>query len=277
MLPTMHDTARRPILEVKDLGVTARKTTILNGVNMRLYDSEILGIVGPSGAGKSTLLRAINRLLELQPGYSTSGSILLHGKEILSRSVDPDALRERIGMIFQQPTVFPASIAENVLFGAKRLRKLPRSERAALVESSLRAAALWDEVKDRLKDSARRLSIGQQQRLCLARTIATDPEIVLMDEPTSALDPKASEAVEAGILSMKSSRSVIIVTHNLEQARRLTDWIACLCTDNGHGEVLESACCDAFFASDTCQRVFSSLESAIPVLPDRLPPISSKK
>ena len=277
MPQTMHDIARKPILEIKDLSVTARKTPILSGVNMRLYDSEVLGIVGPSGAGKSTLLRAINRLLELQAGYSTTGSILLHGEEILTRSVDPDALRERIGMIFQQPTVFPASIAENVLFGAKRLRKLPRSERAALVESSLKAAALWDEVKDRLKDSARRLSIGQQQRLCLARTIATDPEIVLMDEPTSALDPKASEAVEAGILSMKSTRSVIIVTHNLEQARRLTDWVSCLCTDNGHGEVLESACCDAFFSSDTCQRVFSNLERTPSELPDRLPPISSKK
>ncbi|MGJ8642337.1 MAG: phosphate ABC transporter ATP-binding protein [Luteolibacter sp.] len=270
----MHNTAKKPILEIRDLGVKARKTRILSGVNMRLHQDEVLGIVGPSGAGKSTLLRAINRLLELQPGYSVSGSILLHGEEILSSSVDPDSLRERIGMIFQQPTIFPASIAENVLFGAKRLRKLPRSERAALVESSLRSAALWDEVKDRLKDSARRLSIGQQQRLCLARTIATDPEIVLMDEPTSALDPKASEAVETGILSMKSSRSVIIVTHNLDQARRLTDWVACLCTDNGHGEVLESACCDAFFSSETCQRVFSNLESTPATLPTNIPALT---
>ncbi len=267
------------ILEIKDLGVTVRKTRILSGVNMRLKKGEVLGIVGPSGAGKSTLLLAINRLLELQPGYSTTGSILFHGEEILSRRVNPDSLRERIGMIFQQPTVFPASIFENVLFGAKRLRRLSRSERAALVESSLKSAALWDEVKDRLKDSASRLSIGQQQRLCLARTIATDPEIILMDEPTSALDPKAAEAVEAGILSMKSSRSVIIVTHNLDQARRLTDWVSCLCTDNGHGEVLESACCDAFFSSAACQRVFSTLPTD-PILKtdvQRLPPIFSTK
>lgn len=273
----MLETEKKAILEIRDLGVTARKAHILSGVNMRLHESEILGIVGPSGAGKSTLLRAINRLLELQPGYRVSGSICLYGEEILSRSVDSDTLRERIGMIFQQPTVFPTSIYENVLFGAKRLRKLPRSERASLVEASLRAAALWDEVKNRLKDSARRLSIGQQQRLCLARTIATDPEIVLMDEPTSALDPKAAEAVEASILSMKSSRSVIIVTHNLDQARRLTDWVACLCADNGHGEVLESACCDAFFSSDACQRVFSNLETNSSNLPARIPPILTNK
>lgn len=273
----MPKTSKKILLEIGNLSVTARKTPILSGVNMRLYQSEVLGIVGPSGAGKSTLLRAINRLLELQPGYRTSGSIRLHGEEILSPTVDPDSLRERIGMIFQQPTVFPTSISENVLFGAKRLRKLPRTQRTALVESSLRAAALWDEVKDRLKDSARRLSIGQQQRLCLARTIATDPEIVLMDEPTSALDPKAAEAVEAGILSMKSSRSVIIVTHNLDQARRLTDWVACLCTDSGHGQILESACCDAFFSSDACHRVFSNLESTPTSLPSRLPPILSNK
>lgn len=255
----MHDTPVQPILQVLDLGVTVGNRRILSGVNLRLKQGEILGIVGPSGAGKSTLLRAINRLLELQSGYSVTGSIQFHGKEILSRSVDPDALRERIGMIFQQPTVFPASIFENVLFGANRLRKLPKSERAALVESTLTSAALWDEVKDRLHDSARRLSIGQQQRLCLARTLAVDPEIVLMDEPTSSLDPKATEAIEAGILSMRSTRSVILVTHHLDQARRLTDWVACLCADNGYGEVLESACCDAFFSSEACRRVFSTL------------------
>lgn len=248
------------ILEIRDLGISVRRRKILAGVDLDLVKGQVLGIVGPSGAGKSTLLRAINRLLDLQPGYRVTGSIRFHGEEILQRSVNPDALRERIGMIFQHPAVFPVSIAENVLFGARRLRKLSRKDRAELVEKSLREAALWDEVKDRLKDSAQRLSIGQQQRLCLARTLAVDPEIVLMDEPTSALDPRAAEAVEAGIFSMRSARSVILVTHNLDQARRLTDWVACLCADQGHGEILESACCDAFFESDSCRRVFSKLE-----------------
>ena len=250
-----------PILETRDLTVHVRSQLILDRVSLKIMPGQVLGIVGPSGAGKSTLLRALNRLLELQSGYRVSGDILFHGQEIHRRTIDPDALRQRIGMIFQQPVVFPVSITENVLFGAKRLRKLRKPDRAALLEKSLRDAALWDEVKDRLHDSALRLSIGQQQRLCLARTLALDPEIILMDEPTSALDPRASEAIEERILAMKATRTVVLVTHNLDQARRVTDWVVCLCADNGHGELLESACCDAFFSSDTCQRVFEKMET----------------
>jgi phosphate transport system ATP-binding protein len=263
-----------PILETRDLTVTARGRLILERVSLKIMPGEVLGIVGPSGAGKSTLLRALNRLLELQSGYRVTGEILFHGQEIHHRSIDPDALRERIGMIFQQPVVFPVSIAENVLFGAKRLRKLRKSDRAALLEKSLREAALWDEVKDRLHDSALRLSIGQQQRLCLARTLALDPEIVLMDEPTSALDPRASEAIEERILAMKASRTVVLVTHNLDQARRVTDWVACLCADKGHGELLESACCDAFFSSDVCQRVFDILDAGAVLPPAPIPSLA---
>ncbi len=273
MPPTMSD--RSPILEIRNLGVSVGGRAIIGSVNLTLEAGQVLGILGPSGAGKSTLLRSINRLLELQPGFRVTGSIRFHGCEILDRAVDPDALRERIGMIFQQPAVFPASIADNVIFGARRLRRLNKRDRGELIEKSLREAALWDEVKDRLTEPARRLSIGQQQQLCLARTLAVDPEIVLMDEPTSALDPRAAEAVEAGILSMRATRSVILVTHNLDQARRLTDWIACLCTDNGHGEILESACCDAFFESDSCQRVFSKLDEDPPSAKafTRIPPL----
>jgi phosphate transport system ATP-binding protein len=251
----------KPILETRNLTVTARGKLILDRVSLKIMPGQVLGIVGPSGAGKSTLLRALNRLLEQQSGYRVTGDILFHGQEIHQRSIDPDALRERIGMIFQQPVVFPVSIAENVLFGAKRLRKLSKPARSELLEKSLREAAIWDEVKDRLHDSARRLSIGQQQRLCLARTLALDPEVILMDEPTSALDPRASEAIEERILAMKASHSVVLVTHNLDQARRVTDWVACLCADKGHGELLESACCDAFFSSDACQRVFETLDA----------------
>ena len=248
------------ILEITDLNIQVRGKQIIKNVNFTLNQGDVLGLVGPSGAGKSTLLRAINRLLELQPGYKITGSIQLHGEEILSSSVNPDALRERIGMVFQQPSVFPTSISENVLFGAKRLKKLSKPQKQELIESSLTSAALWNEVKDRLNDSALQLSIGQQQRLCIARTLATDPEIILMDEPTSALDPKASEVVEASIESMKSSRSIIIVTHNLNQARCVADWVTCLCAEDGYGEVIESARCDAFFTSDACQRIFSTLE-----------------
>jgi phosphate transport system ATP-binding protein len=250
-----------PILQTRGLTVTVRGQLVLDRVSLKIMRGQVLGIVGPSGAGKSTLLRALNRLLEIQAGYRVTGEILFHGREIHDRAVDPDALRERIGMIFQQPVVFPVSIAENVLFGAKRLRKLRKSDHAGLLEKSLREAALWDEVKDRLHDSALRLSIGQQQRLCLARTLALDPEIILMDEPTSALDPRASDAIEERILAMKASRAVVLVTHNLDQARRVTDWVACLCADRGHGELLESACCDAFFSSDVCQRVFETLDA----------------
>lgn len=251
-----------PILETRGLSVSVRGRLVLDKVCVKVMPGQVLGIVGPSGAGKSTLLRALNRLLELQSGYVVTGEVLFHGQNVYSHSVDPDALRERIGMIFQQPVVFPATIAENVLFGARRLRKTSKSDRADLLEKSLREAALWNEVKDRLTDSARRLSLGQQQRLCLARALALDPEIILMDEPTSALDPRASEIIEAGILAMKSHRSVVLVTHNLEQARRVTDWMACLCSDNGHGQLLESACCDAFFSSDSCQRAFEGLEGS---------------
>lgn len=262
-----------PILETRDLTISARGRLILDRVCLKIMPGQVLGIVGPSGAGKSTLLRALNRLLELQSGYRVAGEILFHGQEIHHRSIDPDALRERIGMIFQQPVVFPVTIAENVLFGAKRLRKLSKPARAELLEKSLREAAIWDEVKDRLHDSARRLSIGQQQRLCLARTLALDPEVILMDEPTSSLDPKATEAIEERILAMKASRCVVLVTHNLDQARRVTDWVACLCADKGHGELLESACCDAFFANDACQRVFNTLETAVdfPPVPESHP------
>lgn len=249
-----------PILDIRNLTVTARGRLILDRISLQAHRGQVLGIIGPSGAGKSTLLRAINRMLELQPGYRIHGQIHFHGHDIHHSQVDPDSLRQRIGMIFQQPVVFPTTIAKNVLFGAARLKRLDKPQRANLLESSLREAALWDEVKDRLHDSALRLSIGQQQRLCLARTLALDPEVILMDEPTSALDPKATEAIEERILAMKATRSVVLVTHNLDQARRVTDWVACLCADKGHGELLESACCDAFFSKSSCRATVEEMD-----------------
>ncbi|MGF1657363.1 MAG: phosphate ABC transporter ATP-binding protein [Verrucomicrobiales bacterium] len=250
-----------PILRVENLGVTIGRTTILEKISLEVSPYTVFGLVGSSGAGKSTLLRCLNRMIEMTPGVRIDGSIHFHGRETLNGAVDGDALRARIGMIFQQPVVFPTSIEGNVLFGVRRLRRLSRSDSAGLVEQSLREASLWEEVKNRLRKPAQTLSIGQQQRLCLSRTLATDPEVILMDEPTSALDARSTEAIESLILRMKEKRTIVLVTHNLGQARRVTDWVACLCpsASTGAGELLESACCDSFFDSDTCRLVFQTL------------------
>jgi phosphate transport system ATP-binding protein len=246
------------VFQIRDLNVAARGRTILKGIDLDLREREVLGVLGPSGAGKSTLLRAFNRMLELQEGYRVQGALRFKNQDI--RELDGDRLRERIGMIFQQPVVFPTTIAKNVRFGVARLRRLDRGERGEILERALRDAALWDEVKDRLHEPASRLSIGQQQRLCLARALALDPEIVLMDEPTSALDPKATEAIEERILSLKETRAVVLVTHNLAQARRVTDRVACLCADRGYGELLESAVCDGVMSSPACRATIDQLE-----------------
>jgi len=251
-----------PVLETRNLSVSFKGKAIINDINLKLMPQQVLGIVGPSGAGKSTLMKTFNRLIELQRGYSVTGSILFHQQEIHHRSVNPDVLRQRIGIIFQQPAVFPKSIQANVLFGLKYTGRHSKSELQMVLEKSLHEAALWDEVKDRLKESALCLSIGQQQRLCIARTLALDPEILLMDEPTSALDPRATEKIEESIITMKKKRSIVLVTHNLDQARRVTDWISCLCNESGYGEVLESACCDAFFSTPACREVFQTMEES---------------
>ncbi len=250
-----------PLLRVENLSVAIGRTRILENISIEVQPRTVFGLVGPSGAGKSTLLRCLNRMIEMTPGSQVSGYVEYHGRNIFDLAVDADALRARIGMIFQQPVVFPTSIERNVLFGIRRLRRLHRCEASDLVEKSLHEAALWNEVKDRLCSPGQALSIGQQQRLCLARTLATDPEVILMDEPTSALDARSSEAIESLILRLKTSRTIVLVTHNLGQARRVTDWVACLCPSEstGAGEMLESACCDAFFGSETCHRVFRTL------------------
>lgn len=249
------DTA--PVLATEGLGVNVGGRVILRDVSLRIAPRQVYGLVGPSGAGKSTLLRAFNRLLDLQPGYTVRGRVLFKGRDVRARGEDADALRRRIGMVFQQPAVFPTSIAANVVFGARHHVPLTKAARVELVEASLRQAGLWNEVKDRLAESALRLSVGQQQRLCLARTLAVDPEVVLMDEPTSALDARSTELIEQLILELKRTRTVVLVTHNLEQARRVTDWVTCLCPQDGAGVVLDSACCDAFFANPACLRAFT--------------------
>lgn len=248
-----------PVLAVRKVAVHANGKPLLRNVSFEVQRNQVLGIIGPSGAGKSTLLRTLNRLTDLIPGLRVSGDIRLHGDSIFGSSVDVNALRARVGMLFQQPVIFPASIAENVLFGAKRLQRLSRGERAELIERSLREAALWDEVKDRLRSSALALSVGQQQRLCLARTLAVQPEIILMDEPTSALDPRSTQAIEELILRLKERHTIVLVTHNVTQARRVTDWLACVCVRDGAGEIVESACCDALLGNPQCREVIEYL------------------
>jgi phosphate transport system ATP-binding protein len=255
-------TAVAPLLEARNLEVRAQGRPLIRNVNFGVQPGQVFGLIGPSGAGKSTLLRALNRLADLIPGLSVRGEVTLHGESIYARGVDVNALRARIGMLFQQPVVFPTSIAENVLFGAKRLRKLSRSERTELVESALTEAALWSEVKDRLRSPATVLSVGQQQRLSLARTLAVKPEVILMDEPTSALDPKSTQAIEELILRLKERHTIVIVTHNVAQARRVTDWIACVCIRDGVGEIVESACCDAVLGNPQCREVIEYLAHA---------------
>ncbi len=251
-----------PILEARGLTVRAGGKALLREVSFAAPPGQVFGIIGPSGAGKSTLLRALNRLTDLFPGLHVSGEVLLNGASVHAPGMDVNVLRARIGMLFQQPVVFPVSVEENVLFGARRLRQLNRPERAALVESALREATLWDEMKDRLRTAATLLSVGQQQRLCLARTLAVEPQIILMDEPTSALDPKSTQAIEDLIVRLKARRTIVLVTHNVAQARRVADWVACVCVREGAGEIVESACCDAVLGNPQCREVIEYLSRA---------------
>jgi phosphate transport system ATP-binding protein len=257
--PTCATPAPRPVLETRALKVSAGARVILRQVDLRILPGQVFGIIGPSGAGKSTLLKCLNRLIDLTPNLRTEGDVLFHGESLYRAGVDVDALRARIGMIFQQPVVFPRSIADNAVFGARHLQRLNRRQKQALAEQALREAALWDEVKDRLRDSALRLSVGQQQRLCLARALATGADVILMDEPTSALDPKSTEAIEELILRLKARHTIVLVTHNVAQARRVTDWLACVCVRDGAGEVVETACCDAMLDHPQCREVMEYL------------------
>lgn len=220
--------ATRAVLQVCDLSVCAGKRLLLRTQNLTFAAGQMVALVGPSGAGKSTLLKCLNRLIDLTPGLVVSGDVLFHGRSIYAADTDVDALRARIGMLFQQPAVFPITLRKNVLFGVRHLGRIPKSDWQEVLERSLREASLWNEVKDRLDESALKLSVGQQQRLCLARTLAVDPEVILLDEPTSALDPRSTEAVEESLLRLKGKRTLVLVTHNLSQAQRLAEGIVTL-------------------------------------------------
>jgi phosphate transport system ATP-binding protein len=234
----MSDSAAS-ILRLENVSVVAGAKPILRGVTLDVPEGSVFGLIGPSGVGKSTLLKCCNRLTDLIPGLRVEGSITFRGQSVLGRRIDADALRAKIGILFQQPAVFPRSIMANVLFGVSHLGSVPRRELPMVAERALREVALWDEVKDRLTSSAIYLSVGQQQRLCLARTLATNPDVILMDEPTSALDPQASEVIEQLILRLRGPRSVVIVTHNFAQARRVCDRVARLALVHNIGTVVE--------------------------------------
>ena len=196
----------------------------LKNINLDFHDRQVTALIGPSGCGKSTLLRTFNRMYALYPGQRATGRIMMDGEDILTSKEDLSMLRARIGMVFQKPTPFPMSIHDNVAFGVKLYETLGKADMADRVEDSLRRAALWDEVKDKLNTSGLGLSGGQQQRLCVARCIAVRPEVLLLDEPTSALDPISSAKLEETVTQLKTDYTIIIVTHNLGQAARLSQY-----------------------------------------------------
>ena len=198
----------------------------LKNISLPLHDKRVTAFIGPSGCGKSTLLRILNRIYELYPGQRATGEVLVDGENILTPGLDLNLLRAKIGMVFQKPTPFPMSIYDNIAFGIRLYERLTRSELDDRVEAALRHAALWDEVKDKLRQSGLGLSGGQQQRLCIARAVAVEPEILLLDEPASALDPLSTQRIEELIAELKDDYCIAIVTHNMQQAARSSDYTA---------------------------------------------------
>ncbi len=213
-------------ISIRRLSFYYGESMALKDIGLPLYENKVTAFIGPSGCGKSTLLRVLNRMYDLYPNQRAEGEVTLDGMDILSRAVDPNLLRARVGMVFQKPTPFPMTIYENIAFGIRLYEKLSRSEMDVRVEQSLRRAALWEEVKDKLGASGLSLSGGQQQRLCIARTVAVKPEVILLDEPCSALDPISTAKIEELIDELKADYTIVIVTHNMQQAARVSDFTA---------------------------------------------------
>jgi len=230
-------------IAVKNLDFFYGENKALKNINLDFKDRHITALIGPSGCGKSTLLRIFNRICSLYPEQRAVGEILLDGYNILGPNVDVNELRSRVGMVFQKPTPFPMSIYDNVAFGIRLYEKPAKSELDGRVEAALRRAALWDEVKDKLKSSGMGLSGGQQQRLCIARTIAQQPEVILFDEPTSALDPISTGKIEDLLEEMRHDFTIAIVTHNMQQAARISQYTAFMYL----GEVIEFASTNTIF------------------------------
>jgi phosphate transport system ATP-binding protein len=240
-----------PVLETEELWVRYGEKAAVKDITLKIPRNRVVAFIGPSGCGKSTLLRCFNRMNDLVPAARVEGSVRYRGDELYGPDVDPVDVRRRIGMVFQKPNPFPKSIYDNVAFGA-RINGY-RGDMDELVERSLRQAALWDEVKDRLQEGALGLSGGQQQRLVVARALAIEPEVILMDEPTSALDPIATQRIEELIFDLKQDYSVVIVTHNMQQAARISDYTAFLYM----GDLIEYGNTDQLFTNPKEERTES--------------------
>jgi phosphate transport system ATP-binding protein len=232
-------------VSVRNLDFYYGNTRALKAINVPLYDRQVTAFIGPSGCGKSTLLRVLNRMYDLYPNQRAEGEVLLGGENILSPKTDVNLLRARVGMVFQKPTPFPMTVYENIAFGIRLYERLRKNELDERVESSLRRAALWDEVKDKLDANGQSLSGGQQQRLCIARTIAIEPEVILLDEPCSALDPISTAKIEELIDEVRRDYTIVIVTHNMQQAARVSQHTAFMYL----GELIEFGSTDQIFTA----------------------------
>ena len=222
----------------------------LKDISLPLYLNKVTAFIGPPGCGKSTLLRVMNRIYELYPNQRAEGEVILDGENILSRKLDVNSLRAKVGMVFQKPTPFPMTIFDNIAFGLQLYDSVPRSELEGRVEDALRRAALWDEVKDKLYASGTSLSGGQQQRLCIARSVAIKPELILLDEPCSALDPISTAKIEELISELSEDYTIVIVTHNMQQASRVSDYTAFMFL----GELIEFGETEKIFTTPTNKR-----------------------
>ncbi len=245
-VPAAGDKAK---VDVRDLSFYYGTTKSLKNITLPLMDRKVTAFIGPSGCGKSTLLRAINRIFELYPGQRAEGEVMMDGENIL-KAKDLNLLRARIGMVFQKPTPFPMSIYDNIAYGIKLYERLPRSEMEGRIEHALTRAALWTEVKDKLNASGLSLSGGQQQRLCIARSVATRPEVILMDEPCSALDPISTAKIEELIEELAADYTIVIVTHNMQQASRASDYTAFMYL----GELVEYGATEKIFTAPDNKR-----------------------
>ncbi|MGM0832514.1 phosphate ABC transporter ATP-binding protein PstB [Halomonas qinghailakensis] len=248
--PVTHFSAEQRCLSIHHFHLAYAGKMALNDLTLDLPRHSVTAFIGPSGCGKSTLLRAINRLHDLNESVTHSGHIQLEGQDIHAPDMNVTELRRRVGMVFQTPNPFPMSIYENVAFGLRLQQRLPKRKRDDIIEWALTSAALWDEVKDRLHRSAWQLSGGQQQRLVIARTLAVQPDVLLLDEPASALDPISTLKIEELIRNLKSQLTLVLVTHNMQQAARVSDYTAFL----QHGELIEYGPTDQVFTNPRLQR-----------------------
>lgn len=242
--------ARKMIFDTQELNLWYSDAHALKGINLEIREQEVTAIIGPSGCGKSTYLKTLNRMVEMIPGVRTSGVVTYKGRSILDRSMRVEELRTHVGMVFQKANPFPKSIYENIAYGPRIHGIRNKKILDEIVERSLRQAYIWDEVKDRLSENAYGLSGGQQQRLCIARCLAIEPEVILMDEPTSALDPQSTLRIEELIRELKKDYSIVIVTHNMQQAARISDRTAFFL----NGEVVEFDLTDRIFSNPSDQR-----------------------